>query len=60
MYARVRMGVQLKSEKNIFLFPEGVFIIKLADLMYFFVFSSDATLCKISHYSNLNGKKHCE
>ena len=30
------MGVQLKSEKNLFLLPEGVFIIKLADLIYNF------------------------
>ena len=29
-------GVQLKSEKNLFLLPEGVFIIKLADLIYIF------------------------
>ena len=34
MYART--GVQLKSEKNIFILPEDVLIIKLADLNIYF------------------------
>ena len=33
----VSTGVQLKCEKNILLLPEGVFIIKLAEMIYYFV-----------------------